>query len=98
MIQRVAVRGLARLASRIFFVWGALAAAKGLWDAFGGQPEANYFSPQPWQFVTRQEWSRYAGFELAYGLACLGVGWAILSLARRLPLWKQRENEIDEIL
>ena len=59
-------------------------------QSVGGQPEANFFSPQPWQFVTRAQWFRYAGFELAYGLACLGLGLAATIYARRLPEWVER--------
>jgi hypothetical protein len=98
MARKVAVRGLARLASLIFFVWGGLMTGKALWDCFGGQPEANYFSPRPWQFVTREQWFRYAGFELAYGLSCLALAWAILVYAKRLPVWVERNTSKEEFL
>ncbi|MBL0059581.1 MAG: hypothetical protein IPP35_10865 [Elusimicrobia bacterium] len=88
--ERVAVAGLARLAAWIFFVWGALAVGKGLWDCFGGQPETNFFSPTPWTFISRAQWLRYAGFELAYGLACVGVGLSVWTVSRRLPVWIER--------
>ncbi len=91
MTKKIAVRGLARLASRFFFMWGGLAALKALWDLFGGEPEANVFSPQPWQFVTREQWFRYAGFELTYGLACLSLGWVLWCAARRLPVFVERD-------
>jgi hypothetical protein len=96
--ERVVIAGLPRLGSWIFFVAGGLAAVKGVWDLFIGQPEANYFSPAPWQFVTREQWSRYAGFELTFGLACLAVGAAARTFARRLPAWVEREKLSEEIL
>ncbi|MDE2291306.1 MAG: hypothetical protein KGL53_04420 [Elusimicrobia bacterium] len=68
-------------------------APKGAYDLLlGGQPEANLYSPAPWQFVTRAQWHRYAGFELLYGLACLGVAVALWRYARFLPDWVEREE------
>lgn len=90
MKEKVAVRGLAVLAAWIFAAWGVVMSAKGLWDSFLGQPEANKFSPEPWGFVTREQWFRYAGFELCYGLACLGLAAALRAFGRRLPEWKER--------
>lgn len=78
-----AARNLALLASWVFFVWGAGAALKGLWDAFLGAPEARFFSAKPWDFVTRDQWFRFAGFELTYGLACVALGAACRAYARR---------------
>jgi hypothetical protein len=97
MTQKMAVRGLARMTGWIFLVWGAVTALKGLYDAFLGQPEANYFSPKPWEFVTREQWFRWAGFELAYGLACLGAGFAAWAYARRLPEFILREKTIEDL-
>lgn len=93
--DKIIVRGLAHMASALFMIWGVLAVAKGLWDVFGGQPEANEFSPRAWLFVTQAQWRRYAGFELAYGLACAGVGWALRAYAARLPEWIEREKRIS---
>jgi hypothetical protein len=87
MTQKIAIRGLARLAARLFFVWGALLILKGLWDCGLGQPEANSFSPGNWEFVTQQQWYRFAGFELAYGLACMGLARAAWVFSFRLPEW-----------
>ncbi|MBK8576143.1 MAG: hypothetical protein IPN90_10890 [Elusimicrobia bacterium] len=88
--EKVAVAGLARLAAGIFWIWGGLAAVKGMWDCFGGQPEAQYFSPHPWTFVTHAQWVRFAGFELAFGFACAGLGWAAWVYSLRLPTWIER--------
>jgi hypothetical protein len=86
---------LARLTGWIFLAWGALILLKGLWDCFGGQPEANAFSPEPWRFVTRDEWLRYAGFELTYGLACLAIGHLAWRYAGRLPEWVEEPPPPD---
>lgn len=98
MKEKIAVRGLARLAGWAFVAWGAIIVLKGLWDCFLGQPEANYFSSRPWEFVTREQWLRYAGFELAYGLACLALGRAAWAFARRLPEWVEREKPAEDII
>ncbi|MCH8031353.1 MAG: hypothetical protein IIB09_06015 [Bacteroidetes bacterium] len=84
-MERIKIRGLAYGTSVVFTLWGAVVSIKGLYYLFGGEPEANLFSPRPWQFVTREQWMRYGGFELAYGLACLALGWALWRYARFLP-------------
>lgn len=88
--QKVAVAGLARLAGAIFGVGGGLFGAKGIWDCFRGVPEAHFFSPRPWSFVTQAQWTRFAGFEIAVGLACLGLGWAAWVYSYKLPAWIER--------
>ncbi len=98
MIEKVGRAGLARMTGWIFLVWGGIVALKGLYDAFWGQPEANFYSLKPWQFVTRAHWFRWSGFELAYGLACLGLGFAARAYARRLPEFIFREKKDDAIL
>lgn len=92
--EKVAVAGLARLAAGIFWAVGGLVGTKGVWDCFGGQPEAQYFSPRPWMFVTQAQWARFAGFEIAFGLACVGLGWAAWIFARRLPVWRERPSSL----
>ncbi|MBI4422573.1 MAG: hypothetical protein HY554_02530 [Elusimicrobia bacterium] len=80
------VRGLARIPARIFAAWGAIVAAKGLWDVLGfGEPEANLYAPAPWTFVTREQWLRYGFFELAYGASCLALAWLLWRYSRFLP-------------
>ncbi|MBI4679361.1 MAG: hypothetical protein HY748_17435 [Elusimicrobia bacterium] len=83
--EKIKVRGLACLAAAIFGCWGGLIALKGLYDLFIGEPEANLYSAVPWTFVTQEAWLRYGGFEVAYGLACLALGWAVLRYGRFLP-------------
>ncbi|HEX4047222.1 MAG TPA: hypothetical protein VH309_05285 [Elusimicrobiota bacterium] len=84
-LETIKIRGLARLAAAIFAAWGGLVLFKGVWDLVGGEPEANLYAPQKWLFVTEAQWLRYSGFELAYGLACVALGWYCLRWARRLP-------------
>ncbi len=96
--KKTAIRGLASLASVIFFAWGALIVLKGVWDVCGGQPEANFFSPQPWEFVTREQWFRYAGFEIIYGVTCLALGWYIRRVGKHLPEWIEREETQEELM
>ncbi|MBI3298103.1 MAG: hypothetical protein HYZ75_08065 [Elusimicrobia bacterium] len=83
---------MARLAAGLFAVWGAFAAPKGLYDLVAGEPEANLYSPAPWQFVTREQWLRYAGFELLYGAVCLALAVYLYRYARFLPEWVSREE------
>lgn len=35
--------------------------------------------------MTREEWLRYGGFELAYGLALLALAWFLFDVSRFLP-------------
>lgn len=88
--EKVAVAGLFRLAGGIFFVGGGLAGTKGIGDCFRGVPEAHFFSQHPWSFVTQAQWARFAGFEVAVGLACAGLGWAAWAYSHRLPAWIER--------
>jgi hypothetical protein len=92
-LVRIKVRGLAHVAAGILGVWGAIAAAKGFYDIFlGGTPEANLYAPEPWAFVTREQWARYARFELVYGAACLLLAAAVVRYARFLPELVERPS------
>lgn len=62
-----------------------------------GEPEANLYSPVKWQFVTREQWLRYSGFELTYGLACLGLAVLLWRYSRFLPEWIQRPRRPAEL-
>ena len=84
-MEKIKIRGLARMLSWLFAAWGILTSAKGLYDLFAGQPESNLYAPEPWAFVSRKAWLRYGGFELSYGLACLGLAWGIARYSRFLP-------------
>ncbi|MBI5631438.1 MAG: hypothetical protein HY921_11205 [Elusimicrobia bacterium] len=83
--ERIKIRGLARLASGFFCLWGAVVSLKALYDLFLGEPEANLYAPEKWAFVTQEQWLRYSGFELAYGLACLALALYLARCSRFLP-------------
>lgn len=89
-VETVKIRGLARVAAWFFGLWGAVVLAKSLYDLFVGEPEANLYAPAPWAFVTREQWLRYGGFELAYALGCLAVAWYLVRFSRFLPETVQR--------
>lgn len=91
--EKIKIRGLVRIAGWIFMVWGALLTVLGLYHAFIGEPEANYYSLTPWEFVTREQWLRWSGFETAYGLACAGIGFLCWEYAKRLPEWIERDRQ-----
>lgn len=92
MKEKIKIRGLIRIAGWIFSIWGGLIGLVGFYHSFWGEPEANYYSPQPWQFVTKEQWLRWSGFEIAYGLACIGIGIACWEFAKRLPEWILRDK------
>ena len=81
---------MARISAFILCLWGAVIAPKGIFDIFVGEPEANLYAPAPWAFVTREQWLRYGGFELAYGLSCLALAWALWRYSRFLPETRDR--------
>lgn len=88
--EKVKVRGLAHLCAGLFGVWGAVVTVKAVYDLLAGEPEANLYSAEKWQFVTQEQWLRYAGFELCYGAACLALAWAVWRYSRFLPDWIER--------
>jgi hypothetical protein len=95
-MERVKIRGLAHLAATLLGAWGVIVSIKGLYDLFIGEPEANLYAPQKWAFVTQDQWVRYAGFELVYGLACAGLAFAVWRYARFLPSTIDRERQAPE--
>ena len=90
------IRGLLHAAAWIFCVWGGAVALKGLYDLFLGAPEANLYAPQPWAFVSKEQWLRYSCFEFAYGLACLGAAWFLVRYGRFLPETIERPAATEE--
>lgn len=98
MNESIEVRALAHVAAGLFALTGIVVMVKGLWDCFGGQPEANFFSPAPWMFVTRDQWMRYVGFELCYGLACGGLALAAVLYGRRWPETRTRAVSSEDFL
>jgi hypothetical protein len=96
-VETIKIRGLARLAAAMFAGWGGLVLFKGAYDLFlGGQPEANLFAPEPWAFVTREQWARYAVFECVYGLSCLALAYWCVLWSRRLPKTVRRPRRKPE--
>jgi hypothetical protein len=85
-MEKIKIRGLFQSAGWIFFIWGSIVAVKGAYDVFWGEPEANYFSAAKWEFVSRQQWYTWSGFEISYGLACIGVAYLLRTVARRVPV------------
>lgn len=78
-------------------IWGGVVSCKAVYDIFAGEPEANLYSPQKWQFVTQEQWLRYGGFELAYGLALIGLAWLLFRYSRFLPEWVERPRREPEL-
>ena len=95
-MEKVKVRGLLRISACVFALWGAVVAAKAFYDLFVGEPQANLYAPRPWAFVTREEWLRYGGFELAYGLALLGLAFFAFQYSRFLPEFIERPRREPE--
>ena len=95
--EKIKVRGLPRIAGAILGGFGLAVSLKALYDLFIGEPEANLYSPAKWQFVTQQQWLRYAGFELVYGFACLGLAWYLWRWSQLLPEWVERPRRLPAL-
>lgn len=93
--EKIKIRILAESAGFFFYLWGGAVLLTGLHHAFFGEPEANFYSLQKWQFVTEQEWLLWSGFLIAYGLCCLGFGKLAQEVAKRLPVFVIRRKEFD---
>lgn len=90
-MKKIKIRGLVNAAGWIFFAWGGIITVKGLYDMFWGEPEANFYSRVKWEFITQQQWLNWAGFELAYGLACAGIASLLWKYAKRTPEYITRQ-------
>jgi hypothetical protein len=84
-MKKIKIRGLALSAGWIFLIWGALVALKGFWDVFWGEPEANFYSSAKWEFISKHQWLTWSGFEITYGVACIGVAYLLRKYAQYLP-------------
>lgn len=91
------MRGLLIVPIIGFGLWGSVVALKGLYDLFIGEPEANLYAPAKWAFVTQQQWLRYAGFELVYGLCLVGLAYALRRYSRFLPETVTRASREPEL-
>lgn len=96
-MEKIKIRGLAHIGATLLGVWGGVVALKAVFDLFVGEPEANLYAPQKWAFVSQEQWLRYAGFELAYGLACLGLAWLLWRYSRFLPVFIERPRRPAEL-
>jgi hypothetical protein len=92
-MKKIKIRGLVVAASWIFLAWGGIVAVKGVYDAFWGEPEANFFSPQKWDFISRHQWLTWTGFEITYGLACVGIALVLRAYAPLLPPYIERNTD-----
>jgi hypothetical protein len=97
-MEKIKIRGLVHISGRIFFVWGVFVGLKGFWDAFIGEPEANFFSPHKWEFVTKQQWFTWSGFEVAYGAASILAALVLFYYAKRLPDFVKRPIQVKTLL
>ncbi len=93
-IEKIKVRGLANISAWIFLTWGTIVFIDGLLDAFWLEPESNWFSLYKWQFVTIDQWTNYARFEMIYGACCIMIAGLLFHLKNNLPEWRERESRI----
>lgn len=94
--EKVKIRGLVRAGGWIFCIWGGIVAAKGLLDSLFLEPESNYYSLKPWEFVTYEQWQKWASFEMVYGTACLVVGFLLFEFSKRVKEFILRPKEPPE--
>ena len=76
-MQKIKYRAVFKSSGWIFAVWGTIVVLKGLYDVVVGLPES--------EFVPLVKWSKYAGFEVVYGIACILIGLVIFEFAKRIP-------------
>jgi hypothetical protein len=84
-MEKIKIRGLVFSAGWIFLAWGLIVTAKGFWDSFLGEPEANLYSAHKWEFITKTQWFNWSGFEIAYGLSCVMLALVLRAYAQRVP-------------
>ncbi|HAX61734.1 MAG TPA: hypothetical protein DCX95_04125 [Elusimicrobia bacterium] len=86
-MQKIRYRAVFKGSGWIFTVWGIIVVLKGLYDVFVGLPES--------EFVPLANFSKYAGFEVVYGLACILMGLVIFEFAKKVPEFIEKV-EADE--
>jgi hypothetical protein len=96
--SKIKIRGLFRIAGWILVGWGSGMSFLGLVHAFFGEPEANIYSLEKWQFVTQEQWLRWSGFEMTYGLACIGIALVVWELAKRFPETVLQEKQKNDFV
>jgi hypothetical protein len=95
-MKTIKIRGLVRIAGWMFCLWGSTVALKGLFDLLWGEPEANYYSPHRWEFITRAQWLNWSGFEVIYGFACIGITCLLWKYAVYVPEQLVKEEDNNE--
>jgi len=93
-MEKIKIRGLVICSGWIFSFWGGVIILKGLYDAFIGQPEANHFSRQAWEFISQQQWLSWSGFEITYGGACVALGIILKTVSGHIPEFIERKKSI----
>ncbi len=95
-LEKVKIRGLVRASGWIFLIWGVVITLKGLLDAFWLEPEANYYSLKRWEFITLDQWIRYATFEVVYGVVCIIISGLLFEYSKRVADYISRPRIEDE--
>ena len=95
-MEKIKIRGLVFSAGWIFLTWGLIVTAKGFWDSFLGEPEANLYSQHKWEFITKSQWLNWAGFEITYGIACVLIAVVLRKYADRVPEYILRNGIITK--
>ena len=91
--EKIKIRGLVCFSGWIFLAWGTLVFVKGFWDVFWGEPEANLYSLSKWEFISKEQWLTWSGFEIFYGIVCISIWRILIKYSRRLPEYIERERE-----
>lgn len=91
-MEKIKIRGLVQGGGVLLGLWGVVVALKGAYDLAWGEPEANFFSPRPWEFITRERWLNWAGFEVIYGAACVGLALLAWRYAAFVPAVIERHE------
>jgi hypothetical protein len=91
MRKKIKIRWLFKFSSWLFIILGIIILIDGILDSFFLEPEANKFSLSRWEFITLEEWTNFARFEMIYGLSCIILGLYILKFSHKLPIYIIKE-------
>ncbi|MFH1540796.1 MAG: hypothetical protein ABID79_02955 [Elusimicrobiota bacterium] len=84
-MQKIKYRAVFKSSGWIFAIWGAIVVLKGLYDVFIGLPES--------EFVPLANWSKYIGFEIVYGFACILTALVIFEFSKSVPEIRETDTE-----
>jgi len=90
-MEKIKIRGLTKIAGWVFVLWGTIVSVKGIYDAFWGEPESNFYSLSKWEFISKKQWFNWSGFEVAYGFSCVGLALLLWEFSKRLPEYVERK-------